>query len=113
MNTLAQSDLFVSLSGLALITIAVFLIFVLGLLIKILSDVSGVVDRVKNEADEFVGDIATIRGEVKGLMRTVNVYISALLTANGVKQIISLVTNKSKTTSTKKKARRVVVSSEE
>lgn len=113
MDSLIQSDIFLGVVGVSLITIAVFMIFVLGLLIKILSDLSLAVDRVKKETDQFVGDMSAIRSEIKNTVKTFNVYVSALLTANGLKQFMSFLagTIGSSRTKDKKKSRRVKVAS--
>lgn len=90
MDALVQSDLFLTIIGVSQIIIAVFLIFILGLAVKIFSDVSYIIGRVKEETDEVIADIGEIRREVKSTTGAVVSYLTAVVSATGVKKALGL-----------------------
>ncbi len=107
MDSLIQSEIFQGLVGLSFIVMAVFAVFILGLSIKVLSDLSQIINKIKKETDDLTNDLGVIKGEIKGLLRSVGTYFSVLLTADGLKQVLAMFMNRQK----KKKAKRVKVSS--
>jgi len=90
MESLVYSDFFLLVLGLSQIFIAVFLIFILGLLIKIFSDVSDIIKKIKRETDEVIEDVSHLRHELKGTIKSTSGYLKVLISATGVRKIISL-----------------------
>lgn len=106
MNNFIQVDSFVFILGLAQIIIAVFGIFILGLLIKILSDINDVTNRAKTEINEAFQDLSAVRGEAKKAADTIIKSLTLLVGAIGVKKIVSFIEQiVSDSTKTKKASR--------
>ena len=91
MNNLIQADLFAFILSLAQIIIAVFGIFILGLLIKILSDINDVTHRTKTEINEAFHDLSTVRGEAKKAAGALIKSMAVLVSAVGVNKIVSFI----------------------
>ncbi len=90
MTNLAQSDLFINFVGVAQIFLFVFSVFVLGLLVKILSDISQISGRVKRESAELLTDMADIRTEAKEVVKAVISYTATFISAAGVRKFAGL-----------------------
>ncbi len=90
MESIVNSDFFLLVLGMSQIFIAVFLVFLLGLMVKIFSDISYIVGRVKKETDEVVEDISFIRKEAKSIVRSTSAYLKVFVSASGIKKAIGL-----------------------
>lgn len=65
LDTLAKSDLFFFLTGLAVIIVTLLVLIALVYIIKILRDVEDITDNVREESEEIIEDIHNTRTSIK------------------------------------------------
>lgn len=90
MESIVNSDFFLLVLGMSQIFIAVFLIFLLGILVKIFSDISYIVGRIKKETDEVVEDVSFLRKEVRSIVKSTSGYLKVFVSASGIKKAVGL-----------------------
>ena len=93
MNNLIQTDTFILILGVAQITLAVFAVFVLGLLIKIFSDISEMTGRAKTEIKGAFSDFSTMRLELKKIAATLIKTFAVFASTVGVKKMMAFLEN--------------------
>jgi hypothetical protein len=65
MQSLIHADIFFFVSTIALVVLTIGGVIILVYIIKIIRDVSHVSGRVKEESDEILNDVKTLRGNIK------------------------------------------------
>ena len=65
METLMKADIFFFVTTIAVIAVTIGLMVALTYIIKILRNASHISDKVKEESDEIISDIKSLRGNVK------------------------------------------------
>ncbi|MEX0918781.1 MAG: hypothetical protein WDZ85_02320 [Candidatus Paceibacterota bacterium] len=105
MTTLHQSDFFINFLGVSQIFIAVFLVFILALLVKILSDIAFLTRRFKREVKETAADLAEIRSEAKDTIKSLVAYVATFIGAVGVRRAMGFLAGWLEQSTSKRRAR--------
>lgn len=106
MESLIKADIFFFVSTISLVVLSLLFAVVLGLIIKILRDISDVAEMTKREVAGLVDDIHEIRSDVKSGVKATTRYAKAAVASVGIREALSFFASTMTDAVKKKRSRR-------